>query len=46
MTLLPISEPKCQRDIIVQLHHESESHEEAFRYYKYLVEFFEELKKK
>ncbi len=45
MTLLSISEPKCQRDIIVQLHHESESHEEAFRYYKYLVEFFEELKK-
>jgi len=44
MTLLPISEPKCQRDIIVQLHHDSESHEEAFRYYKYLVEFFEELK--
>lgn len=45
MTLLPISEPKCRRDIIVQLHHESESHEEAFRYYKYLAEFFEELKK-
>lgn len=45
MTLLPISEPKCQRDIIVQLHNDSESHEEAFRYYKYLVEFFEELKK-
>ena len=45
MTLLPISEPKCQRDIIVQLHHDSESHEEAFRYYKYLVEFFEDLKK-
>ena len=43
MTLLPISEPKCQRDIIVQLHHDSESHEEAFLYYKYLVEFFEEL---
>ena len=28
----------------MQLHYESESHEEAFRYYKYLVEFFEELK--
>ena len=45
MTLLSISEPKCQRDIIVQLHHDSESHDAAFRYYKYLVEFFEELKK-
>lgn len=45
MILLPISEPKCQRDIIVQLHHNSESHEEAFLYYQYLVEFFERLKK-
>lgn len=45
MTLLPISEPKCQRDIIVQLHYNSESHEEAFRYYKYLVDYFEEFKK-
>jgi len=42
--LLSISEPKCQRDIIVQLHHESESHEEAYRYFEYLVEFFEQLK--
>lgn len=46
ITLLPISEPTCQRDIIVQLHHESESHEEAFRYYEYLVGYFEELKRK
>lgn len=46
ITLLPISEPSCRRDIIVQLHHESESHEEAFRYFEYLVRFFEELKEK
>lgn len=46
ITLLPISEPKCQRDIVVQLHRESESHEEAFRYYEYLVGFFEKLKAK
>lgn len=46
MTLLPISSPKCQRDIIVQLHHDSENPEEAFRYYAYLAGFFEELKKK
>ena len=45
ITLLPISEPKCQRDIVVQLHRESESHEEAFQYYEYLVRFFEKLKK-
>lgn len=45
MTLLPISEPKCKRDIIVQLHHESENYEEAFRYFEYLVGFFEKLKK-
>lgn len=44
ITLLPISEPKCQRDIVVQLHHESESLEEAFRYYEYLVKYFEKLK--
>lgn len=44
MALLPISEPDCRRDIVVQLHHESESLEEAFRYYEYLVEFFEKLK--
>ena len=46
MTLLSIAEPKCQRDIVVQLHNNSESHEEAFRYYKYLINFFEELKHK
>ena len=46
MTLLSISEPKCQRDIIVQLHSDSESHEEAFRYYNYLVNYFEQLKNK
>ena len=46
MTLMSISEPKCQRDIVVQLHSDSESHDEAFRYYKYLVSYFEELKHK
>ena len=45
MVLLPISEPHCQRDIIVQLHHTSESYEESFRYFEYLVGFFEKLKK-
>ena len=45
ITLLPIAEPKCQRDIIIQLHHQSESHEEAFRYFEYLVDFFEQLKR-
>lgn len=44
IVLLPITEPKCQRDIIVQLHHESESHKEAFLYFEYLVDFFEKLK--
>ncbi len=46
ITLLPISNPACRRDIVVQLHHESESHKEAFRYYEYLVGFFEKLKQK
>ena len=44
MTLLSISEPKCQRDIIVQLHTDSEGRDEAFRYYNYLVNYFEKLK--
>jgi len=44
ITLLPIAEPTCKRDIIVQLHRESESHEEALRYFDYLVNFFEILK--
>ena len=42
--LLPITEPNCQRNIVVQLHHESESLDEAFQYYEYLVNFFEKLK--
>lgn len=46
VSLLSISEPKCQRDIIIQLHHESESHDEAYRYFEYVVNFFEQLKKK
>ena len=46
MTLLSISEPKCQRDIIIQLHADSESHDEAFRYYNYLVNYFEKLKQR
>ncbi len=46
MTLLSISEPKCQRDIVVQLHNDSESHEEAFCYYNHLVSYFEDLKKR
>lgn len=44
MALIPISEPKCRRDIIVQLHHDSESHEEASRYFQYLVKYFEGLR--
>lgn len=45
ITLLPIAAPVCKRDIILQLHRESENHEEALRYFEYLVNFFEALKK-
>ena len=45
IALLPIIKPKCQRDIVIQLHHESENLEEAFRYYEFLVRFFEEIKR-
>ncbi len=40
ITLVPISEPDCRRNIIIQLHHESESYNEAHRYFEYLVNFF------
>ena len=44
MALIPISEPKCQRDIIIQLHSNSQEHEEAVEYFEYLTEFFDKLK--
>ncbi len=44
ISLLSISDPKFQRDIIIQLHHDSESHDESYRYFEYLVHFFEQLK--
>lgn len=45
MTLVPISEPKCQRDIVIQLHNNSLEHKEAVMYFEYLSEFFGKLKK-
>lgn len=45
LTMISISEPNCQRDIILQLHHDSESYEEALRYFCFLVNVFEQIKK-
>lgn len=44
MKLLPISEPECHRDIVIQLHSTSKEHEEAVEYFKYLSAFFDKLK--
>lgn len=45
MALIPISEPKCQRDIVIRLHSNSLEHKEAVMYFEYLSEFFDKLKK-
>lgn len=45
MALIPISEPRCHRDIIIQLHSQSEEHEEAMMYFSYVSNFFDKLKK-
>lgn len=44
MALIPISEPQCSRDIIIQLHSAAADHEEAVRYFEYLTDFFDRLK--
>lgn len=44
MTLIPISEPQCQRDIVVCLHNNENGNEWAGEYFKYLSEYFEKLK--
>ncbi len=44
MCLLPISEPECHRDIVIQLHHRDGGHEEAEAYFHYVSEFFDRLK--
>lgn len=44
MKLLPISEPECHRDIVIQLHQRSKEHEEAVEYFQYVSAFFDKLK--
>ncbi len=45
MSLIPISQPKCKRDIIIQLHNEAFEHKEAILYFEYLTNYFDNLKK-
>lgn len=45
IALIPISEPVCRRDIIIQLHNNSEVFDEAAEYFNYLSEYFSKLKK-
>ena len=44
MALIPISEPQCRRDIIIQLHAASAERAEAAMYFGYLTDFFDGLK--
>ncbi len=44
MLLLPISEPECHRDIVIQLHNRSKRHEKAVAYFEYVSAFFDKLK--
>ena len=41
MALIPISNPQCQRDIVVQLHKNDDECQEAEAYFSYLREYFE-----
>jgi hypothetical protein len=43
MALIPISEPQCQRDIVIQLHHKEQRCEEAENYFEYLKEYFKRI---
>ena len=44
MCLLPILEPECHRDIVIQLHYPSREHREVVEYFEYVSEFFDKLK--
>lgn len=44
MALVSVSEPKCKRDIVIQLHSNSFEHEGAVKYFEYLVAFLDKLK--
>lgn len=42
--LLPIAEPTCQRDIIIQLHQQALEHEEAVSFFQFLGRYLRRLK--
>lgn len=44
VVLLPISEPNCQRDIVLQLHNQALKHEEAVNFFSFLSSYFETLR--
>ncbi len=41
---MPILEPECHRDIVIQLHYPSREHREVVEYFEYVSEFFDKLK--
>lgn len=44
MRMLPITEPECHRDIVIQLHCRSKEHAAAEEYFAYVSKFFDKLK--
>lgn len=44
MALIPIASPKCQRDIVMQLHEQQTESEEAKAFFEFLTEFFKKLR--
>lgn len=39
--LLPIAEPVCQRDLILQLHRQAAEHAEAIAFFRFLTQYFQ-----
>ena len=44
IVLLPISEPTCQRDLVVHLHRHAVEHAEAVDFFQFLSRYLLELK--
>jgi len=44
IVLLPISEPTCQRDLVVHLHRRAVEHAEAVDFFQFLSQYLLKLK--
>ena len=46
IVLVPLKAPICQRDIIITYHEQKRDNEEVRKYYEFLTEYFENLRRK